>query len=383
MANSTLERACELIRRPSVTPEDAGCQALIAEWLRPLEFEWQALRFGEVDNAWLRRGSEAPLFVFLGHTDVVPAGPEDAWATPPFEPTVRDGWLHGRGAADMKGGIAAMVTACERFFARHAEVNGSVAVLLTSDEEGPAIDGTRRVIEWLEDPIDWCVVVEPSSTERVGDVLRHGRRGSLSGRLVAHGVQGHVAYPDLALNPIHGACAALAELAAHAWDEGNDDFPPTRFQVSNIRAGTGATNVIPGRLEADFNLRYSPVLTHTAIIKRVNEVFDRHLKHKEGHGEGRWEVEWSHSAEPFLTHRGALIEAARATIQEIAGFEPSLSTGGGTSDARFVAPTGAQVIELGPVNATIHQVDERVACADLDVLALMYEQIMERLLVPA
>ena len=374
MPTSTLELARELVRRPSITPDDAGCQALLAEHLRPLGFRTRSMPFAEVSNLWARRGTNPPLFVFLGHTDVVPPGPEDAWTTPPFDPVLRDGFLHGRGAADMKGSLAAMVTACARFTARRPEPRGSIAILVTSDEEGPAVDGTRRVIDRITDTIDWCVVGEPSSTERVGDTIKHGRRGSLNGRLTVHGVQGHIAYPDRAVNPIHGACAALAEILEIGWDEGSADFPPTRFQVSNVRAGTGAENVIPASLEADFNLRYSPALTDAQITARVASVLDRHGL--------RWEIEWRHSAAPFLTRGGRLVEAAKSAIREVAGIDPELSTAGGTSDGRFVAPTGAEVIELGPVNATIHQVDERVSCADLDRVSLMYEGILERLLGP-
>ena len=374
MPTSTLELARELVRRPSVTPGDAGCQDLLAEHLLPLGFRVRNLPFGDVSNLWARRGTEPPLFVFLGHTDVVPPGPEDAWATPPFDPVLRGGYLHGRGAADMKGSLAAMVTACARFTARRPEPRGSIALLVTSDEEGPAMDGTRRVVEALDDAIDWCVVGEPSSRERVGDTVKHGRRGSLNGRLTVHGVQGHIAYPDRAVNPIHGACAALAELTEITWDEGSADFPPTRFQVSNVRAGTGAVNVIPGSLEALFNIRYSPALTHTEIVERVESVLGRHGL--------RREIDWQHSAAPFLTRRGRLLDAVAAAVREVSGIDPELSTAGGTSDGRFIAPTGAEVVELGPVNATIHQVDERVSCEDLERLSRMYEAILERLLGP-
>ena len=374
MPTSTLELARELVRRPSVTPDDAGCQDLLAEHLRPLGFRIHPMPFGAVSNVWARRGTEPPLFVFLGHTDVVPPGPEEAWSSPPFDPVLRNGYLHGRGAADMKGSLAAMVTACARFTARRPEPRGSIAFLVTSDEEGPAVDGTRRVVEALDDVIDWCVVGEPSSAERVGDTIKHGRRGSLNGRLTVHGVQGHIAYPDRAVNPIHGACTALAELVEIPWDEGSADFPPTRFQVSNVQAGTGAVNVIPGSFEALFNLRYSPALRHADIVERVESVLERHrLRH---------EIEWQHSAAPFLTRSGRLVDAARSTVREVAGIEPELSTAGGTSDGRFIAPTGAEVLELGPVNATIHQVDEHVSCADLDRLSRMYEGILERLLGP-
>ena len=375
MPASTLELARALLSRPSVTPDDAGCQALLAEHLRPLGFEARSLPFGEVSNLWARRGASPPLLVFLGHTDVVPPGPEDAWSTPPFEPVVQDGYLHGRGAADMKGSLAAMVTACARFVARCPEPHGSVAFLVTSDEEGPARDGVRRVMEHLAPAIDWCVVGEPSSTERAGDTVKHGRRGSLSGRLTVRGVQGHIAYPEQTVNPIHGACGALAELAQVEWDRGSADFPPTRFQVSNVRAGTGATNVVPGTLEADFNLRYSPVLTREAMTARVESVLDRRGLD--------WEVAWEHSAAPFLTRGGALLEAVKAAVREVTGADPVLSTAGGTSDGRFVAPTGAEVVELGPVNATIHQIDERVSAADLDLLSRMYEGVLDRLLGPA
>ena len=372
MATSTLELARALVRRPSITPDDAGCQTLLAERLRPLGFRTRALPFGEVSNLWARRGDRPPLFVFLGHTDVVPPGPEDAWTTPPFDPVVRDGYLHGRGAADMKGSLAAMITACERFAARCPEPRGSIALLVTSDEEGPAQDGARRVIEQLTDPIEWCMVGEPSSAGRVGDTIKHGRRGSLNGRLTVRGVQGHVAYPERTINPIHGACRVLAELIESTWDGGSADFPPTRFQVSNVRSGTGAVNVVPGILEADFNLRYSPALAREEIEARVESALDRHGLD--------WEMVWQHSAAPFLTPGGALVEATKAAVREVTGAEPALSTAGGTSDGRFVAPTGAEVVELGPVNATIHQVDERVAAADLDLLSRMYEGILERLL---
>ena len=372
MPTSTLELARELVRRPSITPDDAGCQTLLARRLRALGFRVRRMPFGAVSNLWARRGTEPPLFVFLGHTDVVPPGPAEAWTTPPFDPVLRDGFLHGRGAADMKGSLAAMVTACARFTTRRPEPRGSIAFLVTSDEEGPAEDGTRRVIDRIPDPIDWCLVGEPSSGERAGDTIKHGRRGSLNGRLTVLGVQGHVAYPERTVNPIHGACAALAEILDVDWDEGSADFPATRLQVSNIRAGTGAVNVTPASLEARFNVRYSPALTHTEIMARVESVLDRHAI--------RWELEWQHSAAPFLTRGGRLVDAARSAIREVAGIDPVLSTAGGTSDGRFIAPTGAEVIELGPVNATIHQVDERVSCADLDRLSRMYEGILERLL---
>ena len=373
--SETLDLAIDLIRRPSVTPEDAGCQALMMERLAALGFVNEPLRFGEVDNFWSRRGTQGPLFCFAGHTDVVPTGPREEWSSDPFTPEIRDGMLYGRGAADMKGSLAAMITATERFVARHPGHRGSIAFLITSDEEGPAVNGTVKVVETLEargEKIDWCLVGEPSSTERVGDVVKNGRRGSLGARLVVHGIQGHVAYPHLARNPVHQALPALAELAAVEWDRGNDFFPPTTFQISNIHAGTGATNVIPGELEVIFNLRFSTETDAGRIREKVERLLDRHGLD--------WEIEWTLSGEPFLTAEGKLVEAAQAAIREITGRETELSTAGGTSDGRFIAPTGAQVLELGPVNATIHKVDECVSVADLDTLSALYERILEQLL---
>lgn len=373
--SETLELAQALIRRRSVTPEDAGCQAYLAERLAPLGFNAERLPFGGVENLWLRRGGSGPLFVFAGHTDVVPTGPEAQWHVDPFAAEVRDGMLYGRGAADMKGSVAAMVTACERFVAAHPDHAGAIAFLLTSDEEGPAVDGTRRVVEALQargETIDWCLVGEPSSSDRLGDGVKNGRRGSLNGRLVVHGTQGHVAYPHRADNPVHRFAPALAELCDIQWDEGNEYFPPTSFQVSNIEAGTGATNVIPGRLEVLFNFRYSTEVTAETLQDRVGTLLDRH--------DLDYELEWSLSGEPFLTRGGRLLEAATAAIREVAGIETCVNTGGGTSDGRFIAPTGAQVLEVGPVNATIHQVDERVAVTDLDRLSEIYEAILQRLL---
>ncbi len=370
----TLELAHELIRRPSVTPEDAGCQALLAERLAALGFHIEPLPFGEVSNLWARWGREGPLFVFAGHTDVVPPGPLEDWTSPPFEPTERDGLLYGRGAADMKGSIAAMVTAVERLLAR-GRPQGSIGFLITSDEEGPAVDGTMRVVETLEargEKIDWCLVGEPTASETVGDVIKNGRRGSLSGELTVHGVQGHVAYPQLADNPVHRAAPALAELCALQWDQGNEFFPPTSFQISNIHAGTGATNVIPGELRVSFNFRYSTETDADSIRQRVEELLDRHGLD--------YSLEWIHSGAPFLTPAGALVEAARTAVADVAGIEPELSTSGGTSDGRFIAPTGAQVVELGPVNATIHKVDECVGIDELERLSSIYERLMELLL---
>ena len=373
--SETLELARDLIARPSVTPEDAGCQQLLAERLRPLGFEIEPMPFGEVENLWARRGSEGPLFCFAGHTDVVPPGPLEAWESDPFTPEVRGGLLYGRGAADMKGSIAAMVTAVERFIASHPDHRGSIAWLITSDEEGPAVNGTVKVVETLErrkEKIDWCLVGEPSCSKRLGDTIKNGRRGSLNATLVVRGVQGHVAYPQLARNPIHEALPALSELAATEWDQGNAFFPPTTFQISNIHAGTGATNVIPGELEVIFNFRYSTETTHEALEERVEEVLQRHGLD--------YAIEWSLSGEPFLTSAGALVDAARQAVRETVGIETELSTSGGTSDGRFIAPTGAQVIELGPLNATIHKVNECVGVEDLDLLSKIYERMLVLLL---
>lgn len=374
-ASPTLELARDLIARPSVTPDDRGCQQLIGERLAALGFRLEFMNFGEVTNLWARRGSEGPLLAFAGHTDVVPTGPESAWTSPPFRPEIRDGMLYGRGAADMKGSIAAMVTACERFLAAHPDHRGSLAFLITSDEEGIATDGTVKVIETLEarnEKIDWCLVGEPSSVRQAGDVVKNGRRGSLSGTLRVRGVQGHVAYPHLADNPVHRALPALAELAATVWDEGNAFFPPTTFQISNIHAGTGATNVIPGMLEVLFNFRYSTESSEAGLKQRVHALLD-------GYGLD-YRLDWFHSGAPFLTPAGELVEAVRAAVRQVTGLETELSTGGGTSDGRFIAPTGAQVVELGPVNATIHKVDECVAVDELERLTQMYEGVLRHLL---
>jgi len=373
--SETLDLAIDLISRESVTPDDAGCQPLMMDRLAAIGFSNEPLRFGEVDNFWSRRGKQGPVFCFAGHTDVVPTGPIEAWQSDPFQPEIRDGLLYGRGTADMKGSLAAMITATERFVARHPDHRGSIAYLITSDEEGPAADGTVKVIKALEargEKIDWCLVGEPSSTKRVGDVVKNGRRGSLGARLLVHGVQGHVAYPHLAKNPVHLAAPALAELAATEWDQGNEFFPPTSFQISNIHAGTGATNVVPGSLEVIFNLRYSTETDHHEIERRVGEILDRHGLD--------YEIEWGLSGKPFLTPEGDLVEAAQKAIPEVAAYPTELSTSGGTSDGRFIAPTGAQVLELGPLNATIHKVDECVSVADLDTLSAFYERILEHLL---
>ncbi len=373
--SDTLELAKALIARPSVTPEDAGCQNLMAERLAALGFRIESLRFGEVDNLWARRGDNGPLLAFAGHTDVVPTGPAAQWDTPPFEPTVRDAQLYGRGAADMKGSLAAMVTACERFIARRPDHRGSIAFLITSDEEGPADDGTVRVVETLEargEKMDWCLVGEPSSTQRVGDVVKNGRRGSLGGHLLVRGRQGHVAYPHLADNPIHRLAPLLTELCAQQWDQGNDHFPPTTFQISNIHGGTGATNVIPGEVEVVFNFRFSTEVTEAQLRERVESIVARHVSD--------YRLDWRLSGQPFLTPAGELVDAARAAIRGVCGFETELSTAGGTSDGRFIAPTGAQVLELGPRNATIHQVNEHVGVEELDTLSALYEHILDTLL---
>ena len=373
--SDTLELAIDLISRQSVTPQDAGCQQLMMERLAAIGFDNEPLRFGEVDNFWSRRGSDGPLFCFAGHTDVVPPGPMEEWKSNPFKPEIRNGLLYGRGAADMKGSLAAMITATERFVARHPDHKGSLAYLITSDEEGPAVDGTVKVVETLEardEKIDWCLVGEPSSSEKIGNVVKNGRRGSHGCRLIVQGVQGHVAYPHLAENPVHMAAPALAELAAEQWDNGNQFFPPTTFQISNISAGTGATNVIPGTLEVIFNLRYSTETNHHRIEERVREILDKHGLN--------YELHWTLSGLPFLTAKGELVEAAQKAIPEIAGYKTELSTAGGTSDGRFIAPTGAQVLELGPLNATIHKVNECVSVEDLDTLSAIYERMLEHLL---
>lgn len=375
--SDVLALACELIRRHSVTPDDAGCQPLIAAHLAAAGFAVESMRFGDVDNLWAVHGHEAgPTLVFLGHTDVVPTGPVDAWATPPFEPTLRDGVLYGRGAADMKGAVAAMVVALERFVAAHPGHAGRVALLLTSDEEGDAIDGVRKVVPALRDRgdgIDWCVVGEPSASEQVGDQIRVGRRGSLSATLEIRGVQGHVAYPDKALNPIHAFAPALAELVAQRWDAGNADFPPTSMQVSNVTAGTGANNVIPGTLKALFNFRYGTESTAESLRARTEALLDRHGLD--------WHIDWHDSGRPFLSPpQGRLREAVREVCRDVLGIEAREDTGGGTSDGRFIAPAGAEVVELGPVNASIHKVDENVAVRDLERLPEAYARIAAKLL---
>lgn len=375
---STLSLCSALIEKASVTPDDAGCNQLLIDRLQALGFKVESMPFGDVNNFWARLGDKAPVFAFAGHTDVVPTGPVEDWIFDPFTPTVRDGVLYGRGTADMKGSIAAMVTACERFVAQGTPIEGSIAFLITSDEEGSAIDGTRKVIDVLEqrdEKIDYCIVGEPSSTNELGDVIKIGRRGSLHGLLTVHGAQGHVAYPHLASNPIHKAMLPLNELAEEIWDQGNDAFPPTSFQISNIRAGTGTDNVIPGTLEVKFNFRFSTELTQADIRERTEAILDSH--------ELEYSLEWQLSGNPFLTHKGSLIDTVSASIKHVNGVDTQCSTTGGTSDGRFIAPTGAQLLELGPCNATIHKVNENVKVSDLDQLSVIYEEILKRLLRPA
>jgi succinyl-diaminopimelate desuccinylase len=371
----TLELTKNLINRKSVTPEDAGCQDLMASILIPLGFEIEYLTFADTKNIWARKGTDAPLFCFAGHTDVVPCGPEKNWQTPPFEATEKDGYVFGRGAADMKGSLAAMLVATEKFVKANLEHSGSIAFLITSDEEGPFINGTTKVIETLEarnEKITWCLVGEPSSTNKVGDIVKNGRRGSLTGDLLVKGIQGHVAYPHLARNPIHESTLAISELANAHWDDGNDSFPPTSFQISNINGGTGAGNVIPGELQICFNFRFSTEVTDQQLITRVTQVLDAH--------ELDYDIDWTFNGQPFLTDSGELVEATQQAIKHCTGRDTLLSTAGGTSDGRFIAPTGAQVIELGPVNATIHKIDECVKIDDLDILADIYQDILQRLL---
>jgi succinyl-diaminopimelate desuccinylase len=373
--SATLDLTHDLIARASVTPADEGCQELMAGRLTRIGFQVERLRYGNVDNLWARRGDGCPLLCFAGHTDVVPTGPLEEWRSDPFEPTVREGLLYGRGAADMKSGLAAMLTATESFVAECAAHRGAIAFLITSDEEGPSVDGTRRVIETLRERgerIDWCIVGEPSSETSIGDTIKIGRRGSLSGRLTVHGVQGHIAYPQFADNPIHRFAPALAELSSRLWDQGNEHFQPTTFQVSNLNAGTGAPNVIPGELKARFNLRYSPVQTLDQLKRTVEDLLSRH--------QVKFTLEWYLSGEPFYTPPGPLSSAVCAAVRTVTGRVPTLSTGGGTSDGRFIAPLGAQVVELGVVNASIHKVNECVRIEDIDTLHAIYLQALRNLL---
>ncbi len=370
-----IDLLCDLIRRRSVTPDDAGCQALMRERLELLGFACETMQFNDVTNLWARRGNSGPVLCFAGHTDVVPPGDETRWGSAPFDPTFRDGHLYARGSADMKSGLAAMVVAVEEFLGQHPDHPGSIAFLITSDEEGRARDGTLKVMEALverDEHIDWCVLGEPSSQERLGDIVRIGRRGSLSGMLTVHGVQGHVAYPQLADNPIRRFAPVLAELHEITWDEGNDYFPPTSFQVVDVRAGVGAPNVTPGELTARFNFRYSTEWTHESLKEKVHSVFDRH--------DINYELNWHLSGEPFLTRPGKLIDTVHEIVTEQTGAAPELSTGGGTSDGRFISPAGVDVVELGPVNASIHKIDEHVRIADVIALTAMYRRILEKML---
>jgi len=375
--NATLDLTRSLIACPSVTPADAGCLDILEARLRPLGFECLRLPSGGVDNLWAVRGTHGPCLAFAGHTDVVPPGPLTAWTRPPFEPEVVDGKLWGRGAADMKGSLAAMVVAVERFVAGMPAHAGRIAFMLTSDEEGPATDGTVRIVRHLREndiKLDWCIVGEPSSHRRLGDTVRVGRRGSLNGRLTVHGVQGHVAYPERSDNPVHRALGALQELAARQWDEGNAFYPPTSFQISNINAGTGAENVIPGSLELWFNFRYCTEQTDAGLREAVHGILDRHGL--------RYDLAWHLSGAPFLTAGGRLVEVVQQVLKAELAVEPELSTGGGTSDGRFIAPLGVEVVELGPINASIHKIDECVDVAELADLARVYEGILAGLLTP-
>ncbi|MBZ0131565.1 MAG: succinyl-diaminopimelate desuccinylase [Rhodocyclaceae bacterium] len=375
MPASTLELASELISCRSVTPEDGGCMDIIARHLAPLGFSLERMNQGSVSNLWARRGSQGPIVCFAGHTDVVPPGPLDQWTSDPFKPTVRDGSLHGRGAADMKTSIAAFVTATERFVANRPDHPGAIALLLTSDEEGPAIDGTVRVVEALKargEKLDYCIVGEPTSAARLADTIKNGRRGSLAGRLVVRGVQGHIAYPHLVKNPVHMVAPALAELAATEWDAGNEFFPPTSWQVSNFHAGTGADNVVPGAAEILFNFRFSTASTPDGLKARVHEILDRHGV--------EYALDWTLSGKPYLTPRGKLVEVVSQSVRDITGIETELSTSGGTSDGRFIADICPQIIELGPLNATIHKIDECIEVADIELLSRLYERILELLL---
>jgi succinyl-diaminopimelate desuccinylase len=373
--SDTLQLAKDLIARRSLTPDDAGCQDILIERLEKLGFRIERMRFGNVDNFWARRGTSGPVLTFAGHTDVVPSGPVEHWHSPPFEPTVREGHLYGRGAADMKTSIAAFITACEAFIAKNPGHEGSIALLITSDEEGVAVDGTVRVVEALQargELIDFCIVGEPTSNKRVGDMIKNGRRGSLSGRLVAKGVQGHIAYPHLIKNPIHMVAPALAELAATRWDDGNEYFPPTSWQISNINGGTGATNVVPGSVEVLFNFRFSTASTEQGLKERVRAILDKHAV--------SYDLEWELSGKPYITGKGSLVTAISQAIEQSYGISPELSTSGGTSDGRFIADICPQVIEFGPLNATIHKLNECVAVADIEPLKLTYQRTLELLL---
>ena len=373
--NAVLSLLKDLVSRPSITPEDAGCQPLLISRLEKLGFVCEVMIFEDTTNLWARRGSEKPLFCFAGHTDVVPPGPEDHWICPPFQPTVIDGLLYGRGTADMKSGIAAFMIALEQFIEKHQDHNGSIALLITSDEEGPFINGTTRVVDTLEarnEKIDYCIVGEPSSTEQVGDAIKNGRRGSLTADLVIKGIQGHVAYPHLVENPIHNCTSALAELTNTQWDSGNQYFPPTSFQITNFNSGTGASNVVPGEAFIQCNFRYSTELTSEQITERVESILQKHQLN--------YEIQWTYNGSPFITQPGSLTNAVSEAILEVNGLTTELSTSGGTSDARFIAPTGAQVVEVGLCNATIHKVNECIKVDELDELVKIYQLTLEKLL---
>lgn len=372
--SDVIELTQQLIAQASVTPNDNSCQTILSARLAKLGFTIEHLPFNNVSNLWARHGTQSPLFVFVGHTDVVPPGPTAQWTSPPFIPEVRNGYLYGRGAADMKGSLAAMLVACENFINTHPAYQGSIAWLITSDEEGPSIDGTARVVEVLKNrqqQIDWCLVGEPSSDKQFGDTIKIGRRGSLSAKLIIHGKQGHIAYPQHAVNPIHAASAMLAELVQTTWDQGNAFFQPTSFQISNIHAGTGVGNVIPGELEIHFNFRYAPVTSAEQLQQRVHTLLEKHAL--------QFTLDWQHSGQPFITERGPLVTACCNAIETTLGVTPQLSTSGGTSDGRFIAPTGAQIVEFGPTNSTIHQIDECVAVNELIKLSEIYQRLLEQL----
>jgi len=375
LTEPSIDLLCDLIRRRSVTPEDAGCQTLLRERLEPLGFTCETMQSNDVTNLWARRGETSPVLCFAGHTDVVPPGKEDDWGSDPFEPTFKDGVLYGRGSADMKSGLAAMIVAIEEFLTEHPDHDGSISMLITSDEEGRARDGTLKVMEALsarDVRVDWCVLGEPTSKDDLGDIVRIGRRGSLSGMLTINGIQGHVAYPQLADNPIRRFAPVLAELHDTSWDDGNEYFPPTSFQVVDVRAGIGAPNVTPGELSARFNFRYSTEWTHESLKEKVHAIFDEH--------DIDYQLDWHLSGKPFLTQPGKLINAVHQAVTEHTGRSPELSTGGGTSDGRFISPAGTDVVELGPVNASIHKIDEHVKVADVIALTSMYKRIMELML---
>ena len=375
MNSESLDLSIQLLSIDSITPDDKGCQKILIERLNAQGFNCETLQYGEVTNLWARRGTSSPLLAFAGHTDVVPTGPLEKWHSPPFNPEIRDGYLYARGAADMKSSIACMVTACERFIAENPDHQGSIAFLITSDEEGPATNGTVKVIETLQqrgEHIDWALVGEPSSINTVGDMVKNGRRGSLGAILTVKGIQGHVAYPHLADNPVHRVAPVLAELSTTEWDKGNEFFPATSFQISNIQAGSGATNVIPGEVTIQFNLRFSTCLTPDDIKLRVEKILHTHALD--------YELEWNLSGVPFLTAEGALVEAAQTAIRQVTALETTLSTAGGTSDGRFIAPTGTQVVELGPVNESIHKLNENIKVEEIDTLSAIYEKILQSLL---